>query len=110
MDQKNFAIGVLSTTAAIMLTGLVLVSSRPEPALAAGMTATGGDYIMSVATTPQTDEEYVYVVDVPAQKMIVYRFDSNKGAVDLIQTIDLAQFRQGSGQPPPGQPPGKRQP
>ncbi len=106
MDQKNFAIGVLSTTAVIMLVGLVLVTSRPEPALAAGMTATGGDYIMSVGTTPQTDEEYLYVVDVPAQKMIVYRFDANKAAVDVIQAVDLAPFRQGQGQPPPG----KRQP
>lgn len=109
MDQKNFAIGVLSTTAAIMLVGLVLISTRPEPAYAAGMTATGGDYIMSVGTTPQTDEEYLYVVDGPAQKMIVYRFDANKAVVDVIQSIDLAQFRQGT-PPPPGQPGGKRQP
>src|SRR5262245_24461569 len=110
MDQKNFAIGVLSTTAAIMLVGLVLVSTRSEPALAAGMTATGGDYIMSVGTTPQTDEEYLYVVEAPAQKMIVYRFDANKSIVDLVQTVDLAQFRQGAGQPPPPQPPNRRQP
>ncbi len=110
MDQRNFAIGVLSTTAAIMLVGLVLVSTRPTPASAAGMTATGGDYIMSVGTTPQTDEEYLFVVEVPAQKMVVYRFDANKGVVDLIQAIDLAVFRQPPGQPPPGQPPGRRQP
>ena len=110
MDQRNFAIGLLSTTAAILLVGLVLVTARPSPAIAAGMTATGGDYIMSVGTTPQTDEEYLFIVDVPSQKMVVYRFDANKGVVDLIQAIDLAVFRQPPGQPPPGQPPGRRQP
>ena len=102
MDQKNFAIGVLSTTAVIMLVGLAVIATRPEPAHAAGMTATGGDYIMSVGTTPQTDEEYLYVVDVPAQKMIAYRFDVNKGAVDMVQAIDLAVLRQPPGQPQPG--------
>lgn len=106
MDQKNFAIGLLSTTAAIMLVGLAVISTQPAPATAAGMTATGGDYIMSVGTTPQTDEEYLFVVDAPAQKMVVYRFDANKEAVDLIQAIDLAQFRQQPGQPPSG----RRQP
>ena len=106
MDQRNFVIGILSTTAAIMLVGLVLVTTRPTSVSAAGMTATGGDYIMSVGTTPQTDEEYLFVVDVPAQKMVVYRFDANKGVVDLVQGIDLSVFRQ----PPPGQPPGRRQP
>ena len=100
MDQKNFTIGLLSTTAAILLVGLALVTARPQPALAAGMTATGGDYIMSVGTTPQTDEEYLYIINVPAQRMIVYRFDANKASVDIIQTIDLAQFRKGPTPPP----------
>lgn len=109
MDQKNFAIGVLSTTAAIMLVGVALVTSRPAPVMAAGMTATGGDYIISVGTSPQTDEEYVYVVDVPSQKMVVYRFDANKAVVDVVQAIDLSQFRQGT-PPPPGQPGGRRTP
>lgn len=110
MDQRNFAIGVLSTTAAIMLVGLVVVATRPASVSAAGMTATGGDFIMSVATTPQTDEEFLFVVDVPAQKMVVYRFDANKGVVDVIQAVDLSEFRDPTGQPPPGQPPGRRQP
>jgi hypothetical protein len=109
MDQRN-TIGVLSTTAAILLVGLVLVTTRPIPAIAAGMTATGGEFIMTVGTTPQTDEEYLYVVDVPTQKMAIYRFDVNKGVVDLVQGVDLSQFRQQPGQPPPGQPPGRRKP
>ena len=109
MDQKNFAIGVLSTTAAILLVGVVLITGRPQSAVAAGMTSTGGDYIISVGTSPQTDEEYVYVIDVPSQKMLVYRFDANRGLVDVVQSIDLAQFRQGT-PPPPGQPPGRRAP
>lgn len=109
MDQKNFTIGVLSTTAAILLVGVVLVASRPSPVLAAGMTATGGDFIITVGTSPQTDEEYVYVLEVPSQKMLVYRFDANRGTVDIVQALDLSQFRQGT-PPPAGQPGGRRTP
>lgn len=104
MDQKNFAIGVLSTTAAIMLVGLVLIGSQPATVDAAGMTASGGEYIMTIGTTPQTDEEYLYVIDTGMQKMLVYRFDANKAAVDMVQGIDLSQFRQTTGQPPAGRP------
>lgn len=110
MDQKNFAIGVLSTTAAIMFTGLILIGSRPETVNAAGMTSSGGDYIMTIGTTPQTDEEYLYVVDVSMQKMIVYRFDANRAVVDIVQGINLAEFREAPGQAPTGkgQPPTRK--
>ena len=105
MDQKNFVIGVLSTTAAVMLVGLILVTMPPAPVSAAGMTATGGDYIMTVGTTPQTDQEYLYVLDVPLQKLIIYRFDANRSVVEIVQGIDLSVFRQ-----TPAPSPGRRQP
>jgi hypothetical protein len=101
MDQRNFAIGVLSTTAVILLVGVVMVASRPSPVEAAGMTATGGDYIVSVGTSSQTDEEYVYVVDVPSQKMLVYRFDANRGNVDIVQAVDLSKLRDDAAPAPP---------
>jgi len=109
MDQKNFAIGVLSTTAAIMLVGLILVTTSPVPVAASGMTVSGGDYILTVGTTPQTDQEFLYLIDVPLQKMLVYRFDANRSAVEIVQGIDLSVFRQTPGQGG-GPSPGRRQP
>ena len=104
MDQKNFAIGVLSTTAAILLVGLAIVASRPAPASAAGMTASGGDYVMTIARTPQPDEEFVYVVNVPAQKMVVYRFDATRGLTDMVQAFDLSMLRLPPDRQPSGRP------
>jgi len=101
MDQKNFAIGILSTTAAIMLVGLLIITARPTPAIASGMTASGGDYVMTVGTTPQTDEEFVYVVSNSAKKMIVYRFDTTRGLLDLAHVVDLSSLHQAGQQPAP---------
>jgi len=113
MDSKNFLIGLLSTTAAILLVGVVVVLTRPTPVIAAGMTASGGDYILTVGTGTQIDEEYVYVVDTSSQKMLVYRFDGNRGVIEIISGVDLGILRQGAGNAPGGQnpPPGRsRQP
>lgn len=101
MDQRNFAIGVLSTTAAVMLVGLLVLTGRPESAQAAGMSDRGGDYVMSVGTTPQTDEEYLFVLSNSQQKMVVYRFDTNRGMLDMVQGVDLSALRD----PPPGRQP-----
>ena len=42
MDSKNFAIGILSTTAVILLAALVIIHTRPDPAFASGVTTTSG--------------------------------------------------------------------
>ena len=110
MDSRNFIIGLLSTTAAILLIGVVIVASRPSPARAAGMTASGGDYILTVGTGNQLDEEYIYIVDSSAQKMLAYRFDSNRGEIEIIQGIDLSGFRQGPGAAPSGKSPSSGRP
>jgi hypothetical protein len=113
MDSRNFVIGLLSTTAAILLVGVVVVMTRPTPALAAGMTTSGGDYILTVGTGTPLDEEFVYVVDTAAHKMLAYRFDANRGSIEIIQGVDLSELRQGAGNAPGGQnpPPGRsRQP
>ena len=113
MDSRNFVIGLLSTTASILLVGVVVIMTRSAPVLAAGMTASGGDYILTVGTGTQIDEEFVYVVDNSAQKMLAYRFEVNRGVIEIIQGFDLSELRQGAGNPPGGQnpPPGRsRQP
>ena len=74
IDSKDFAIGILSITATILFVGVILIAVQPEPVLASGMSASGGDYVMTVGQAASVDEEYVYVLDSPAEKMIVYRF------------------------------------
>ena len=112
-DSKNFAIGVLSTTAVILLVGLTIIHSRPTPVLASGMVASGGEYTLTVGNTNQIDEQYLYVVDGSAEKMLVYRFDSARGQIEIVQGLDLSDFRKSATQPgqqPPKQPGRTRQP
>ena len=112
MDSKNFAIGVLCTTATILLVGVVLVYSQPEPAMAAGVSVSGGDYTLSVASLDRTDEELVYVIDTPQEKMLVYRFDTNKQRVEIVKAFDLHQIREAAAAEldPSKKPPAGRRP
>lgn len=105
MDAKNFTIGVLSTTAAILLVGLLVIHSRPEPARADGMTTSAGAYVLSVGGVSIADEEYLYVLDAPAQKLIAYRFDAGRQQIEVAQGIDLAELRRAAeqAQQQPGQ-------
>lgn len=109
VDSKNFAIGVLSTTAMILLVGLVVVQTAPPSVRADGMTVAGGDYVVTVGARTQTDEDYVYIIDVPAEKMIAYRFDTAKQQIEIVQGMDLSVLRQAPAKPEPGKP-GQRRP
>ena len=101
MDNKNFAIGILSTTAVILFVGLVVVQTRPAPAVAAGMANSGGDYELAVGSMDRGEEEVVYVIDAPQQRLVTYRFNANSGTVEILQGVDLTTIRGGddSGQP-----------
>ncbi|MGB2988064.1 MAG: hypothetical protein WBE26_19520 [Phycisphaerae bacterium] len=99
MDSRNFAIGILSTTAAILLVGLLIINTRPEPVWADGMTVTGGDYVLTVGGVSTADEEYLYVIDAPAGKLISYRFDTGRKQVEIVQGIDLSELRRITSQP-----------
>ena len=110
MDARNFAIGVLSTTATILLVGVILLYSRPEAVRADGMTTSGGNYVVTVGSLTQGDEEVVYVVDTSMDKMLVFRFDANRRQIEIVQGIDLAEARRAStpsGQQPAGATPPK---
>ena len=96
MDSRNFAIGILSTTAVILLVGIMIIHSTPEPAFASGMTARGGNYTMTVGSVSTNDEELLFMLNGPAQKMIVYRFDIGRRQVEIIQGVDLAEMREGA--------------
>ncbi len=93
MGSKDLTVGVLSITSVILLVGLAIIHTRPAPVLADGMTVARGDYIMTVGSSTQVDEELVYLIDLPEQKMIVYRFDAGRHQIDLVQGIDLAEMR-----------------
>lgn len=93
VDSKNFAIGVLSTTAVVLLVGLVLMNNRPEPALASGMTQMSGDYVVTVGSVSHNDEELVYVLDASLGKMIIYRFDAGTSKMAVVEGIDLGEMR-----------------
>lgn len=113
MDRRDFAIGILTTTAAILLVGLLLVPGFSPPVFADGMSVSGGDYILTVGAIYQIDEEVLYVFDVPQERIVAYRFNPTKREIEVFQGIDLKKIRKESaesGQPPSKPSPGGRKP
>ena len=96
MDSKNLTIGVLSITAVILLVGVVIIGTRPAPAVASGMTADGGDYVLTVGQL-HTNSELLYIIDAGANKLAVYDFQGNTKQIQALQLIDLAEMRQAAG-------------
>ncbi len=113
LDSKDFAIGVLSTTAAILFVGLLIINTRPDPVLASGMTATAGDYVLTVGSDASADQELLYVIDAPTERLIVYRFNSARQRIEIVQGLDLAELRSEQAAPTTqqrGRGPGYRRP
>jgi len=104
MHTKNFTIGILSTTSAILLVGLIAIHSRPVQVYADGMTVSGGDYIVSVGANDDQDEEFIFIIDVPSEKLITYRFNRNQIRIEIVNGIDLAQMREAADQQPSSKP------
>jgi len=107
MDSKNFAIGILSTTAVILLVGLVLLETRPQPAYGFGMNAEGGDYLLLTGQM-EPAEELLYVIDAASQKLIVYRFDVNRRQINVASGEKLDQLRTRDSGPAERKDPGNR--
>ncbi len=93
VDSRNLAIGILSTTAMILLVGLLIIHTRPQQVMAAGMTTTNGDYAMTVGVASQNNEEVVYIIDAPMQRLIAYTFDAGRREIGVVDAIDLAEMR-----------------
>ena len=110
MNTKDMTIGILSTTAVMLLVGILIIHSRPEPAIASGMTVSSGDYVMTVSSVSTNDEELLFVIDCPEQKMIVYRFDVGRRQLEINQQVNLEDLRKATAeQPEPsGQKTGKK--
>ncbi|MCO6438851.1 MAG: hypothetical protein J5J06_17285 [Phycisphaerae bacterium] len=90
MDSRDFTIGILATTATILLVGVLLISTRPAPVLAAGMTQTLGDYVITVGVGLQNDQDVVYILDAQEQKVAGYQFNPGRKEIELRAGIDLA--------------------
>lgn len=103
MDNKNFAIGVLSTTAVVLFVGLMVVQSRPVPAYAHGMTESAGNYVLTVASVAEHDYELLHIINNAKEKMNVYSFDARSHTIQMVDTIDLKQMRSLSAKAKPSQ-------
>ncbi len=100
MNQKDLAIGVLSTTAIVLFVGLILISIQPERAVASGMGDRGGDYIMIVGEL-RDQEESLYVLNTAMKRVIQYRYDMQKKQIAVLGGTDLNQFMGAVQQPKP---------
>ncbi len=85
MNTKDFTIGVLTVTAVILLTGLIIIHAvAPREAKAFGQNAGAGDYL--VTTTQYTKWiELLVVFDTAQLKMNAYVFNTQTGQVELLQ-------------------------
>jgi hypothetical protein len=93
MNGKDFAIGVLSVTAVILLTGLILVQTfSPQSAMAFAQSDRAGDYVVATAQLDDT-VELLNILDAPAQRMNVYILNGQTNQIELIQVLDVSGDR-----------------
>jgi hypothetical protein len=106
MHSKDFTIGLLSTTAAILIVGLALVQSNSGRALADGMTTStsSGNLTLAVGALDKGDDELVYLIDAATDRMLVYRFDTSRRLLEVVQGIDLGEVRKATSPPAPQKP------
>ncbi len=96
MNSKDFAIGLLTTTATILFVGLLIIGSRSQSAFAGGMTDDNGPYVITVSTLTSGNEEVVLVLNAPEEKLIAYRFDAARRELAVLDGIDFAKARAGA--------------
>jgi hypothetical protein len=89
LDAKSLAIGVLTITACILFVGLILINQ--SPAYAIGMNDRGGDYIMLTQQLSDATEGVV-VIDAAAKQMVIYQYDFNNRAWDILRQVPLDQL------------------
>ncbi len=105
MNTKNFAIGILTTTSAILLVGVLLMGRMADVAQAGSMTVSGGDYTLTVGRLNSRDE-VLYIIDAPTQRLGMFRFDSGARKIVLVAGEELGRVRNnvagGTAAPAPG--------
>lgn len=85
---ENMSIVVLAITAAI-LAGLLIGSFVSGSSAIAGESAVkDGDYIMSIGQY-NNETDFLYVIDIAAEKLNVYYINLTTGAIALGDSVDL---------------------
>ena len=96
MDNRTFAIGILSVTAVLLLAALIVLGQLPgpQPAFGSGQAMAGGDYII-FSGQYQRSLQLLYVIDVAVNRMNVYGYDENRGGLRIVQSVDLKKLLPG---------------
>ena len=92
VSAKDFAIGVLSVTAVILLATLLLMNVFvPRQAYAIPQAGTAGNYVASAARLEET-AELLIILNTQQRLINVYGFNVQAGQVDMIQQIDIERI------------------
>ena len=87
-QSKNQLMLGLSISAALLLALLVVLNAFPQAR--ASVTISSGDYSAAAASV-SSSKDYVYVVDNPTKRLIVYRYDSRDDKIERVDARDLAK-------------------
>ena len=93
LNLINLSIGALAITAVALLVAIFAQGTPSNHVMASGVTATSGDFVVTVGSLSDRDEELLYITDTSQQRMNVYRFDAGKKQIDLVQQLDLQDLR-----------------
>jgi hypothetical protein len=89
MNSKDFAIGVLTVTATVLLTAVLLLTAlAPKPVHAYAQTDQGAGYTMLTVQVSESTE-LLNVIDHGAGLMNIYRYDININRLLTVQQIPL---------------------
>jgi len=89
MNGKDFAIGVLTVTAVVLLTAVLLLNAlAPKSAEAFAQLDRAGNYLMFTAQVSNS-REMLYVIDQQAGLMNAYAFDINRGVLRPLQQLPI---------------------
>lgn len=91
MNQQNFAIGILSVTATILLVGILLMGTlAPQEAQGYAQIDRGGDYVMLTSQWRLSDE-VLWILDGRSQMLGLYYFNPDRARLELVRAVPLIE-------------------
>lgn len=95
LGGRDFAIGILTVTAMILLATLVLIHvHQPSSAMAFAQTGSAGKYLVATGQL-ETNIEMLHVMNTEVGQINSYGFDNDAGTVVLLERTDIAGLTQG---------------
>lgn len=92
LDRRDLAIGVLSVTAIILLTAVVMAQAfRPQQAAASGQSGRAGRYVVASAMLDET-ADLLIVFDTQTELVNLYNFNLLAGQTEFVQQLDMAEL------------------